>query len=234
MGLRHRREGERSVLHPLLHKVSHRVMPSSVDEHRQLRHAQAPFREAGLVFIHIPRTAGVSITQAVYGRTVWCHFTLPQLLKSADDDVLRLPRFTIIRNTWDRAVSAYHFAKSGGVLGGAQIRRADRYRGRDFETFDSFVRGYLAVHDVWKLDGVFRPQTYYLGPPGRDKLGYIGDFDYMPETEQWLTTTLGRLVRLAHSNASEHADYRTYYTKETRNIVAEIYRDDIDRFGFQF
>ena len=56
----------------------------------------------------------------------------------------------------------------------------------------------------------------------------------MPETEQWLTTTLGRLVRLAHSNASEHADYRTYYTKETRNIVAEIYRDDIDRFGFQF
>ena len=63
--------------------------------------------------------------------------------------------------------------------------RADRYRGRDFETFDSLVRGYLAVHDVWKLDGVFRPQTYYMG-----------------------TKTLGRPVCLARSNASEQADYR--------------------------
>ena len=91
------------MLHPLLHKVSHRVMPLSVDEHRQLRQAQAPLQE-------------------------------------------------VIRNSWDRAVSAYHFAKSGGVRGGAQIRRADRYRARDFATFDSFVRGYLAVHDVWTSD----------------------------------------------------------------------------------
>jgi hypothetical protein len=209
-------------------------MPLSFNEHQQLRQAQVPFREAGIVFIHIPKTAGVSITQAVYGRTVWCHFTLPQLLKAADEDVLRLPRFTIIRNPWDRAVSAYHFAKSGGIRGGAQMKRADRYRAQDFETFDSYVRGYLAVHDVWKLDGVFRPQSYYLGPPGRDNFGYIGDFDYMPETEQWLTDTLGRPVRLPHTNASNHSNYQTYYTKETRNIVGDIYRCDIDRFGFQF
>jgi chondroitin 4-sulfotransferase 11 len=222
------------VLRSVANKVATQMFPQSYYEHQQLRQAMGPFREAGIVFIHVPKTAGMSISQAVYRRTVWCHFTLPQLLKSGDDDVLQLPRFTIIRNSWDRAVSAYKFARMGGIVGGAQMRYASRYRARDFETFDSYVRGYLAVHDVWKLDGVFRPQSYYLGPPGRASFDYIGDFDYMPETEQWLTRTLGRPVLLAHSNATDHANYRTYYTKETRNIVAEVYRCDIDRFGFQF
>jgi hypothetical protein len=213
-------------------------LPLAFFEHQQLREAMGPFRDAGIAFVHIPRTAGLSITQAIYHRTVWCHFTLPQLLKHGDEDVLKLPRFVIIRNPWDRAVSAYHFAKLGGIPGGAQMRNMERYSGEDFETFDTFVRKYLAVRDVWKLDGVFRPQSYYLGPPKPDNFDYIGDFDYMPETEQWLSQTLGRPVRLSHSNATDNAKcrakYRTYYSKETRSIVAEAYRCDIDRFGFQF
>lgn len=222
------------MLTPMLNRVAYRVMPLSFFEHQQLRDAMAPFRDAGIAFIHVPKTAGMSMTRAVYHRTVWCHFTLPQLLRSGDDDVLKLPRFTIIRNPWDRAVSAYHFAKKGAIPGGAAMRRAERYHARDFETFDGYVRGFLAVHDVWKLDGVFRPQSYYLGPPEPDNFDYIGDFDYMPETELWLSETLDRPVRLAHSNATERATYRSYYSRETRNIVAEIYRCDIDRFGFQF
>lgn len=222
------------VLLPSMHSVANRVLPLSYFEHQQLRQAMDPFRDAGIVFIHVPKTAGMSIARAIYHRTVWCHFTLPQLLKRGDDDILELPRFTIVRNPWDRAVSAYHFAKMGTIPGGAQMQHPEHYRGQAFETFETFVREYLGVYDVWKLDGVFRPQSYYLGPPGRGNFDYIGDFDYMPETEQWLSKTLGRPIRLTHSNATDRAKYRTYYSRTTRNIVAEVYRCDIDRFGFQF
>ena len=222
----------------ILHRTITPFLPLSFFEHQQLRGAMAPFRDAGIVFIHVPKTAGVSITRAIYHRTVWCHFTLPQLLKYGDEDIVKLPRFAIVRNPWDRAVSAYHFAKLGGTPGGAQMQHKQRYRDDDFETFDTFVRQYLAVNDVWKLDGVFRPQSYYLGPPAPDSFDYIGDFDYMPETEQWLNQKLGRPVRLSHSNATDdakyQAKYRTFYSRETRKIVAEAYRCDIDRFGFEF
>ncbi len=219
---------------PLLHKIANRALPPSFSELRQLRLAQDSFRDAGIVFIHVPRTAGLSITRAIYHSTVWCHFTLPQLLRHADKDILELPRFSIVRNPWERTVSAYHFAKRGGVPDGAQIQHPERYRGKEFETFDRFVREYLGHRNVGKLDGVFRPQTYYLGRESKNSFDYIGDFDRLPETEQWLSETLGRPIRLPKSNSTDHLDYRTYYSDETRDVIARAYRADIEMFGFQF
>jgi hypothetical protein len=184
---------------------------------------------------HVPRTAGLSIVRTVYGDTVWCHFTLEQFMKAADDDVkTRSPRFAVVRNPWDRAVSAYHFARQGGVPDGANMGRAHRYRGEDFETFDTFVRRYLAVHNVWKLDGVFRPQTYYVGRDDRYPLDHIGQFDRLPDTERWLSQALGRSIQLQRSNATDREEYQSYYSAVTRDIVAEAYRADIERFGFTF
>ena len=82
----------------ILHRTITPFLPLSFFEHQQLRGAMAPFRDAGIVFIHVPKTAGVSITRAIYHRTVWCHFTLPQLLKYGDEDIVKLPRFAIVRN----------------------------------------------------------------------------------------------------------------------------------------
>ena len=37
-----------------------------------------------------------------------------------------------------------------------------------------------------------------------------------------------------HRNRSGHKDYRTYYTDETRDLVAEAFRGDIETFGYTF
>lgn len=220
--------------YPLLQKTANRVLPSAFFELQQLRLAQDNFRDAGIVFIHVPRTAGLSITREVYHSTVWCHFTLTQLLKHADKDILELPRFANVRNPWDRTVSAYHFAKRGQIPDGAQMRNPERYRRKDFETFDRFVREYLGRRMLRKPDGVFRPQTYYLGREESNSIDYIGDFDRMSETEHWLSNTLRRPIGIPKSNSTDHLDYRTYYSDETRDVVAKAYRSDIERFGFRF
>ena len=46
---------------------------------------------------------------------------------------------------------------------------------------------------------------------------------------------LGREIRPEHLNTSAStADYPDFYTPETRDMVAEVYRRDIDMFGYEF
>lgn len=214
-----------------------RVLPATFFEKRSAHLAQDDYLGAGICFIHVPRTAGLSVLRAVYGSDMLRHFTNQQFMKVSGEDARRLPRFSIVRNPFDRVVSAYAIAKQGGVPGGAQMLHPEQYQEPEFATFDSFVRQYLATHDARKLDGVFKPQVYYLGPPdlGPGKaLDHIGHFERLSETEDWLSQTLGRYIHLGHCNESRHGPYHDYYTKATRDLVGRIYRDDIERFGFEF
>lgn len=219
-----------------LYGPANRLLPPSFFEKRFARQAQDDYRRAGVSFIHVPRTAGLSVIRAIYGSQNLRHFTIERFLEVSADDVRRLPRFAIVRNPWDRAVSAYELAKLGGLPGGAQMLHPERYRGPEFATFDSFVRDYLAVQNVWKIDGVFRPQVYYLGGrhPDTRLLDHIGRFDRLGETEAWLSDTLDRDITLLHTNQTARGSYQDCYTPTTREIVGRMYSDDIERFGFEF
>lgn len=222
-------------LRQMLYGPATRVLPAPFFEKRQARQADGDIRDVGVVFVHVPRSGGVSVMRTVYRSEAIRHFTVDQFTQVCARELLELPRFAIVRNPWDRAVSAYHFAAQGGVPGGGQMAHMDRYRGPDFATFDAFVRQYLTTHDVWKADGVFRPQSYYLGRDPEKTLDHIGILDRIGETESWLSGVLSRPIMLPQVNASNRDHpYQQYYTAETRAIVGEIYRADIERFDFRF
>lgn len=210
-------------------------LPAHVFETRQARRALADIGGAGLTFIHVPRTAGLSVTRAIYGLDTVRHFTIEQFLRIAPEDIRSLPRFTIVRNPWDRAVSAYQFARGGGVPGGSLIAHPQRYRGPAFSSFETFVTEYLVTHDRQRMDGVFRPQTYYVRDGrGAIPFDHVGMFDRLPDTAAWLSAALGRAISITTSNGTRHGHYRDYYTPATRRIVGEVYRDDVETFGFEF
>ncbi|MGV2971119.1 MULTISPECIES: sulfotransferase family 2 domain-containing protein [Mycobacteriaceae] len=187
-----------------------------------------------MAFIHVPKSAGTSVSRSIYGEQVG-HFTLERMIRNSQQDVLDLPRFAIVRNPWDRAVSAYHFARDGGSPGGGWMEHPERYRTEEFRNFDSFVHQYLATRDVRTLSIIFRPQCYYLSlGDGTTPLDHVGYLDRLTQTEDWLTRTLGRVVKFGQSNRTEHKDYRDYYDRDTRRVIAKVYGEDIEKFGFRF
>ena len=213
------------------------VLPESTLQRIRARRRASAFREAGVAFIHVPRAAGTSVAEALYGGFIG-HFGVRDLIAAAPKDVLALPRFAIARNPWDRAVSAWSFAKAGGGTsagGGVRVARAGRYAIAAFDTFESFVTEWLAVRDPEGLDGIFRPQVHYLlDRDGQLALDHLGRLDRIGETQEWLSDTLGRHIVIAHENASPRSDYRDYYTPETRDLVARIYARDIALLGAEF
>jgi len=204
------------------------------------------FRAAGVVMIHIPRAAGTSLSAELYGRFIG-HFSVSELLAVAPADVAALPRFAVVRNPWDRLVSAWSFARRGFSLvepaGAAspidaariRIRREEQYQVPEFESFERFVGEWLAPRDVHRLDGVFRPQVDYVHDPAEDlPLDFLGRFEQLDEAAVWLTETIGRPISLPRLNASERGAYRSHYTQELARLVGEIYAKDIAAFGYEF
>ena len=195
------------------------------------------FRAAGVVFVHVPRAAGTSLAEALYGRFIG-HFGITDLLATGCEEVLALPRFAVGRNPWDRAVSAWSFAREGGGrgrTGRVRVARPGQYDDPAFASFDRFVLEWLPARPLLERDGIFRPQTAYLTRrDGSVPLDYLGRLHRIEETRAWLSDTLGREIALGRENASPRREYRSYYSPETRDAIARLYRADIALLGAEF
>ena len=216
-----------------------------LNEVRAYRRSDA-FRKSGVAMIHVPRAAGTSLSFELYNRFIG-HFSVGELLAVAPADVAALPRFAVVRNPWDRLVSAWSFARRGfslvepgsepsaGSVARIRIRREEQYQVPEFESFERFVRDWLAQRDVHRLDGVFRPQVDYVRDPvGAMPLDFLGRFEQLDRTAAWLSETTGRRLDLPRLNASKRGAYRSHYTPELARLVGEIYAQDIATFGYEY
>lgn len=221
----------------LLRNLSYRL-PIGVQNAVLVRRRQAIWLRAGIVFIHIPKTAGTAINEALYGRFMG-HVRASDVERWGSPALKALPRVAIVRNPWDRLVSAWRFVSRGGGVGGphaGRVRHAERYRVPEFESFDAFVRQWLAARDVRRLDFVFQPQWRFVcDARGEIIVDHLGRFELLDATYAFLQERKPGLPPLAESNRSGAAvDYRTFYSPELVELVGSIYAEDVQRFDYRF
>ena len=106
----------------------------------------------------------------------------------------------------------------------------------EFETFGRFVGEWLAGRDLAKLDPVFRPQSLYVCSVDGDLLvDHLGRYEKLEATFEYLRQRLPRMGHFAQSNRSgAPVDYRTFYTAGLAELVASIYAEDVQAFGYSF
>jgi chondroitin 4-sulfotransferase 11 len=185
---------------------------------------QSGWIRTGVVFIHVPKAAGTTISEALYGRFMG-HVRASDLERWGSRAARSLPRFAIVRNPWDRVVSAYRFEKGWGGAGVPE-----------FETFQTFLTRWLARRDVRKLNYVHQPQWQFVCDSEQKVLvDHVGRFEDLDATVSYLHGVVPHLPAIGHSNASGTAvDYRGFYTPELAELVGKIYADDIRLFGYGF
>jgi hypothetical protein len=187
------------------------------------------------IFVHVPKCAGISLVRSLFGDFDCGHTNLRRYqIMFAPAEFNQYFKFTIVRNPYDRLVSAFLFLKKGGV--NDKDKQWAEKNLAAYDTFDAFAREGLSKRNI-RLALHFRPQSEFIcvrkNRPGLDFFGY---YENLPADFAFISRKLGINATLAEANrnASREKDYRQYYTDASRKIVADLYAADLRILGYDF
>jgi len=191
------------------------------------------FTNESSLFIHIPKCAGLAVSSALYGNYGAGHKSIAEYQQSLSHaDFSNYFKFSIVRNPWDRFVSAFYFLKKGGM--------ANQHDLLWQEKISSFSSPQELINDELMVDAVkncihFKPQKALLMDL-RGKLGvdFIGCFESLAEDLTHIGAILGKNVNLESKNSTKHPNYKTLFDENSKNKLAKYYAEDIECFGYNF
>jgi hypothetical protein len=179
------------------------------------------------VFIHINKTGGTSINRAV-GILLKQHLTAAEIVaiigRKRWDAAFR---FAFVRNPWDKVASHYRYRIKTGQTGlGAE----------DTLSFQAWVRAAYLEKDPFYYDipKMFAPQLDWISLDGEIACDFIGKFENLNADFERLMGEFGVEIELQHLNKTVKRDYREYYDPESRDIIGDVFKKDIDYFGYTF
>jgi chondroitin 4-sulfotransferase 11 len=209
------------------------------------------------IFVHIPKTAGTSIEavlgmhgdkqdigvvpyfnqevdhEHLYGRQMQ-HMTAQSIRSVLEDDAAfdAYFKFTVVRNPWDRLVSALAWT-------GQKWARGELLTQLDFEQ---------QVQQAYELFNVARsasgapelphflyPQCLYVYDAQRRPLvDFVARYENLEADWRAICQKLGVDAPLPQRMRSHHKVYRDYYSPRTRDLEAEMYAADAEIFDYDF
>lgn len=192
------------------------------------------FDDLDCIFIHIPKTGGVSLALSLFGNLGGGHrtyFSYYPIFSPAEYN--RYFKFALVRNPWDRLVSAYFFLKEGGLL--ETDRKWFKENLSSFDSFEEFVQCWVNRKNIYSYFH-FIPQHYYVSHRGRLMIDKVYKLEQISSALKDLNSKLGLDISLPHENKTSNRkpDYRLYYNNETKNIISDVYHRDIQLFGYSF
>lgn len=206
---------------------------------RRVINPYSPLEEENhIIFIHVPKTAGNSIFQALFNANPQGH---KEALWYRNFDEIRFSeyyKFGFVRNPWDRFVSAYFYLKNGG-MGRYDGDFRDKFLSR-FKCFDEFLNvmvddpGYRKKVMSWVH---FKPQfTFLCDEQGQMIVDYVGCYENLESCYSQLCRNLGleKCGELEMINKSVRDDYRKYYSESGVDFIRSLYQKDIDMFSYDF
>lgn len=189
------------------------------------------FHQTRSIFVHVPKCAGTSLNKALYPDTTLGHRSAGLYQTFFPEQYQHYFTFAFARNPWDRLVSAYSYLCKGGNPRHDAAWQTTLQR---FASFDEFVKEWLCAENVVKQIH-FAPQHQYIcDNTGVVSLDFVGKLETISEDFAYITQKLGVDVQLQELNRSRKDDYRSYYSDASIERVLDVYKRDIQLFGYQF
>ncbi len=202
------------------------------------------------VFVHIAKTGGQSIKQALLpyrelGKKTRVARLMSKLPLRRDPAELHYPphvsaqwlrrrigaerfdkafKFAIVRNPFDRLVSSYEY-----------IRQSDWHHAHEAAKRMGF-KEFLKYQKRRNLS-YFRPQLYYLSDShGKLMVDKIYRFEEFGGVLEDVCARIGipKPESVPHKNSSKRASLASYYDEETIEMVRRNFGADLKAFGYEF
>jgi len=196
------------------------------------------FREKPLIFVHIPKTGGVSIRTWAFDRGLarrkiesgGKHVSANKLIKKWKAIDPNLQTFAVVRNPYDRVVSCWKYY-------------TDKEKTKF--SFEEFVFAEKLEPVKKKTDPLYKIQKYKIGlidSVVRDPMvNYVNDdtiilrYENLNEDFKTIQQMVNQHDPLPMLNtSSKDKGYKQYYNDATREHIRELYKEDFERFNYDF
>lgn len=160
-------------------------------------------------------------------------------------------KFVFVRNPWDWVVSQwkYHFkykkitpafAANNPI---ATLRYLKNYQQiKEFNNKTVFTTediNYLFAHlkrffpVIPNSTGLY--QSYYVHDiNGEQIVDFVGRFENIQHDFEFIKRKLDLDISLPHLNSTNRGKYESYFTEESKQLVAQLWQKDLENFNYQF
>jgi len=218
------------------------------------------YKKIHTIHVHIPRTAGSSMAFVLEnycrprfreGENITIrehpyimegnHLNLQEMVTCENHinrcHIFDMFVFAFVRNPWDRVVSCWKYQVRTFLEKNWYDHKPDVLTDGSFETF---------VKDIYKRRendlnySHERSQSSYIYLDGNKAVDFIGRFENLEEDWNFVLKSIRDRTNkdisgwLPHNNGVDRSSYPEYYDEQTKGMVEEIYRQDIEEFGYEF
>jgi chondroitin 4-sulfotransferase 11 len=184
------------------------------------------FSNTNSLFIHVPKAAGTSIADALYGEDPW-HYPPSQydfLSTSLTDSLFK---FTFVRNPYTRLASTYKYSfKQLQINPNTSIKFICQ-----FNSFADFVMNGL-TQSLVDSHYFLKPQIHYNEMfKSKFNFDFIGRFENLAHDFDTVKHRLGLSCKLPNINKSPQ-DVSAIYNEKLAEIVYKFYQADFRMFNY--
>lgn len=185
------------------------------------------FIEKKCVFFHIPKTAGISISNSLFGDVKWGHRSVNFYKSYYGEKVFNsLYKFCFVRNPYDRLFSAYTFLKEGGI-NNQDLEFTNSYL-QEFASFDEFVLKGLEKEEIMNWVH-FKPQyTFVCDENDNIVMDFIGKMENLKADFNTVCKHLNIESELQKLNMSSAK--KNEFSEEVKAMIKLKYQKDFNLF----
>jgi hypothetical protein len=190
----------------------------------------APFEKEKQIWIHIPRTGGSTCSIGVFGYQIG-HHDLSDYTRILGTEIKKYFLFSIVRNPFDRYVSAFNFLRNGGIT--KDDSRFSRSLKLQEHTVNSFATELQRLGPDMYVH--FRTQSSFLKSPLKnvmvDQVYKLEEFANGGLDQPTLPLKFREALKRHKINQSRVAD-RQNLSDQAKPIIVDVYKEDFWRFGY--
>ncbi len=188
-----------------------------------------PMLRRGALFIHVPKSAGTSISQSLFGIAAVGHYTAREALAYDPAIFARLFKFAYVRHPISRAYSAYRYLQTGGTPD-TPVAMPHLYRHLQNASFGEFV-DWLESIDVDNSNPVVSTQAKYVCDASDVVMvDFVGRFESIDSDFLHVCQQLGMQSNLMQKNISQTQEKPIDPALASR--LRRIYDRDFAIFGY--
>ncbi len=201
----------------------------------------------GYVFIHIPKNAGTSIYKSL-GMDKTRHYTVKEYVKMlGDSEYDKLFSFAFVRNPFSRFLSLYNYARLEESYYHSAIKPEESIHGKHMD-YDLLANANLEEAATLLVEGKlvhnpphrqWNPQSFWLKDSNDAlRVKYLGRFEDLDFHMQNVFRMINRMypsqLQKINSSGMDPNEYRKHITPDVRRILESYYKEDLERFNYDF